>query len=108
MDQLLKTKEKVDLIIYLSDNESWADRSYSYGSSGTGLRTLFEQYRNKVNKNAKLVLLDLTPSQTTQAAPDSNILLIAGFNDKVFSIIPEFMKSNDPDFWISTISKVQL
>lgn len=108
MEQLLRTKEKVDLIIYLSDNESWADRQQYFGAAGTGLRSLFEQYRNKVNKNAKLVLLDLTPSTTTQAAPDSNILLIAGFNDKVFSIIPEFMKSNDPDFWISTISKVQL
>lgn len=99
IDNLLRTNTKVDTIIIISDNESWAGISRGYK---TGLVSLYEEYKKRF-PGVKMVLLDLTPNRTTQAAPDKDILLIAGFSDKIFSLIPEFIKNSSSDFWVEKI-----
>lgn len=101
---------KADTVIFLSDNQSWADfhnRGLRVGwSSGTGLAEEWKNYKNKVNKNAKIVLIDLQPYSTTQMPTDNDVLNVGGFNDSVMDVIANFIahKKN----WVESIENVQL
>jgi 60 kDa SS-A/Ro ribonucleoprotein len=94
-----------DLIVYVSDNESWADPQY-----GRGTAVMSEWKKFKVrNPKAKLVCIDITPNATTQADTDKDILNIGGFSDNVFSVIARFIeRGNDKDLWVKTIEAVKL
>jgi 60 kDa SS-A/Ro ribonucleoprotein len=70
--------EQGDLLIYVSDNESWADSS-PYRRK-TGVMTQWIHWRER-NPHSKLVCIDLTPYTHTQAHERSDILNIGGFSD---------------------------
>lgn len=97
---------KGDLIIYISDNESWVD-SAGYGR---GSKTMVEWKKFKArNPKAKLVCIDVTPNVTTQAQSDKDILNVGGFSDQVFDVIARFVENgNDRDLWVTTIESVTL
>ena len=96
---------KGDLVIYVSDNESWVDAG-NYRSTAT----MAEWNKFKIrNPKAKLVCVDVTPNGTTQAHDRSDILNVGGFSDSVFEVIYKFMEyGNDQDLWIKTIEEVKL
>jgi 60 kDa SS-A/Ro ribonucleoprotein len=89
MRHLNQTGAKSNLVIYVSDNESWADRGYSWSGGGTGLMTEWVAFKKR-NPQAKLVLIDLTPNTHSQAAADKDILRVGGFSDAVFDAIANF------------------
>ena len=64
--ELNRNKAKGDLVIFVSDNESWIDKSRRY-NPGTGVLAQWEEYRRR-NPHAKLVCIDLQPGATTQAS----------------------------------------
>jgi 60 kDa SS-A/Ro ribonucleoprotein len=103
-------KVKGDLVIYVSDNESWVDSTPStYGySRGTKVMEEWNKYKAR-NPKAKLVCIDVTPNKTTQAHNREDILNIGGFGDQVFDVIALFQKfGNSKDLWIQTIESVEL
>lgn len=96
---------KGDLVIYVSDNESWVD-SNRYRSTAT--MTEWNKFKAR-NPNAKLVCIDVTPNGTTQAHDRSDILNIGGFSDSCFEVIKIFTDiGNDKDLWIKTIESVKI
>jgi 60 kDa SS-A/Ro ribonucleoprotein len=96
---------KGDLVIYVSDNESWVD-SNRYRSTAT--MTEWNKFKLR-NPKAKLVCIDVTPNTTTQAHSRNDVLNIGGFSDSVFDVIYKFMEyGNDADLWINTIEQVKL
>jgi len=97
---------KGDLIVYVSDNESWIDgHGQGRGTATLAQWTLFKQR----NPQAKLVCVDLQPNATTQAPTRLDVLNIGGFSDAVFSLISEFNAStNAQDHWVNTIEKEQI
>ena len=103
-------KDKGDLVIYVSDNESWVDstpNSY-YASRGTKTMEEWNKYKAR-NPKAKLVCIDITPNKTTQAHNREDILNIGGFSDQVFDVIAQFQElGNSKDLWIQTIESVVL
>ncbi len=106
MRHLNDHKLKGDLVIYVSDNESWMDSVGTQGNS-RGSATM-EQWRlfQKRNPGAKLVCLDVQPTRTTQAPNGGDVLNIGGFTDSVFSVISDFCNNTlTPDHWISVIEK---
>lgn len=110
---LNRKNSKGDLVIYVSDNESWIDSGVGgvvYASYNRGTTTMTEWNQYKVrNPNAKLVCIDITPNGTTQAHDRSDIINIGGFSDNVFSVIEMFVKyGNNGNLWISEIEKVFL
>ena len=108
--QLNAENAKVDLMIYVSDNESWLDsRENNYRRSSV-TATQEEWRRLKARcPNAKMICIDLTPNGTTQAKSSNDILNVGGFSDKVFDVISRFIESNgDPEFWVKTIDAVNL
>jgi 60 kDa SS-A/Ro ribonucleoprotein len=95
------TKAKADLVIYVSDNESWVDGR----PVGKPTQTMLE-WNTLVARNpgAKLVCIDLQPSAHTQAKERQDILNVGGFSDRVFEVISAFaMGGLDQGHWVSVI-----
>jgi 60 kDa SS-A/Ro ribonucleoprotein len=109
--QLLNKRHATgDLIIYVSDNESWID-SPIYGRFGGGpTETLAEWARFKERSpQARMVCIDVQANATTQAAEREDILNIGGFSDVVFSLIAEFAEGRLSDgHWVGVIEAVTL
>ncbi len=106
-----------DLVIYISDNMSWADfaRSPSAGSHGVGAGTrptvMAEEWDlfSRRNPGAKLVLIDLQPYSSTQVQDRADVLNVGGFSDSVFDIVSLFAKGNlDAAHWVGAIEAVSL
>jgi 60 kDa SS-A/Ro ribonucleoprotein len=77
-----------DVVIILSDNQSWLD-ARSYGSTATTQAWADLKARNPT---AKLVCVDLQPYTNSQAAEGGDVLNIGGFSDAVFGLIADFTK----------------
>jgi 60 kDa SS-A/Ro ribonucleoprotein len=96
---------KGDLIIYVSDNQSWVDSSY-HGATAT--MTEWNKFKAR-NPKAKMVCIDITPNTTTQAHDREDILNVGGFSDQVFDVIARFVElGNNKDLWVKTIDSVTL
>jgi 60 kDa SS-A/Ro ribonucleoprotein len=108
--EMNRRKATGDLLIYVSDNESWVD-SPQYGRFGGGRTETLNQWAafKARNPNAKLVCIDLQSYATTQAPEREDVLNIGGFSDHVFDVIAEFARGTlSGDHWIGVIEKVSL
>jgi len=100
---LNQRKAKADLVIFVSDNESWVDQGRG---RGTALLAEWSEFRQR-NPKARLVCLDIQPNQTTQAGERADILNIGGFSDQVFEVISAFAAGQlEADHWIARIEAV--
>ncbi len=102
---LNKRKAIGDLIIYVSDNESWMD-SNRYGATTTMQE--WAQFKAR-NANAQMVCIDICPNATTQGKESADVLNIGGFSDQVFDVITEFAKGKlNADHWIGVIERIDV
>ena len=103
--KLNKEKAKVDLVVYVSDNESWMDKAR--GPSATATLEAWAELKQR-NPGARLVCLDVTPNRTTQAGNDRDILNIGGFSDQVFPLIASFARGElAGDQWVKSIEQLK-
>jgi 60 kDa SS-A/Ro ribonucleoprotein len=84
---LNKQQAKGDLVIYVSDNESWMDANL--GGRATQTMAEWDTFRRR-NPRAKLVCLDVQPYAHSQTKERADILNVGGFSDAVFEIIAQF------------------
>ena len=99
---LNRRKEKAELVLLVSDNESWIDAG-RYRSSATLVE--WERFRRR-NPGAKLICLDIQPYATSQAPEREDILNIGGFSDAVFSLIEHFAKGElHAEHWVGLIEQ---
>ncbi|TGR74826.1 RNA-binding protein, partial [Mesorhizobium sp. M2D.F.Ca.ET.223.01.1.1] len=83
--RLVREKAKVDLVVFVSDNQSWVDATQN---AHQGTATMQEWQKLKgLNPGAKLVCIDIQPYATTQAKGQADILNVGGFSDRVFDVI---------------------
>ena len=99
-----------DLVIYVSDYESWVDSPHYGGDGGGATETMREWSPFKQrNPNARMVCIDLQPYRTTQAAERKDILNIGGFSDQVFEIVAEFAAGRlTPEHWVGLIEQEEI
>ena len=98
-------KAKADLVLLVSDNQSWVDQGLG---RGTALLAEWSEFRHR-NPRARLVCLDVQPSDTTQAAEREDILNIGGFSDQVFEMISAFASGQlEADHWIGQIQAIRV
>ena len=104
--ELNRRKAKGDLVIYVSDNESWMDKR----GVGRGTETMAEWTDFKArNPRAKLVCIDIQPNAHTQAADREDILNVGGFSDAVFDVIAAFASGKSgAEHWVRVIEDVNL
>jgi 60 kDa SS-A/Ro ribonucleoprotein len=94
-----------DLIVFVSDNESWVDAGRG---RGTALMQEWSHFRQR-NPEARLICLDIQPYATTQAAERDDILNIGGFSDHVFEVMAAFAVGElEPDHWVARIEAVTI
>ena len=104
---LNREKADVDLVVIVSDNESWADDSQRWGAT-TSLMKEWDILKRRCPE-AKLVCLDIQPYTKAQARNRHDILNIGSFSDQVFSLIGSFAERGiGTDFWVEEIEKTPL
>jgi 60 kDa SS-A/Ro ribonucleoprotein len=105
-----------DLVIYVSDNQSWADFSRSGGQllsprgglAPTVMAEEWERFRKR-NRSAKLVLIDVQPYGSAQVSERADVLNVGGFADSVFDVVSLFAKGElDAEHWVGEIQNVAL
>ena len=105
---LNKTKAKGDLVIYVSDNESWFDGDRPRWGHSTSMAAEWQAYKAR-NPNAKLVCIDLTQAPTVQVKTDKSVLNIGGFSDAIWETITKFIEGMpSADHWVDTINSIAL
>jgi 60 kDa SS-A/Ro ribonucleoprotein len=95
----------VDLVVIVSDNESWID------AKRAGATQTMQEWGLLKSRcpRAKLVCIDLQPYGTTQAMERSDILNVGGFSDAVFSMVAAFAEDRlGPDHWVGEIERIPL
>ena len=96
--ELIAQRRPVDLVVMISDNESWisADGSQRYGR-GTDLMAQWQKLKAR-NPGAKLICWDIQPYTAVQAVNRADILNVGGVSDKVFDAIAAFAKGPTGSF----------
>lgn len=103
--QLNAKNAMADLVVYVSDNESWID-ARRHGATAT--MSEWQLFKRR-NPQAKLVCIDITPHATTQASEQVDVLNIGGFSDDVFKIIAAFAAGQlSAAHWLGEIEAVAL
>ncbi len=98
-------KASGDLVIYVSDYESWVDAGRG---RGTALMQEWSVFKSR-NPRAKLVCIDVQPHGTVQAQEREDILNVGGFSDQVFDVIAEFANGTlDADHWVGVIEALEV
>ena len=104
--KLNQQKAKGDLIIYVSDNESWIDSKTRHGATET-----MKQWKTfkKRNPQAKMICIDIQPYSTSQAVESDDIIHVGGFSDQVFRLISSVASGNtSKDFWVNQIKEIDV
>ena len=103
---LNRRRAKGDLVVFVSDNESWIDRRV--GFRGTAVMEEWTKYKRR-NPQAKLACIDIQPYGTTQAPERDDILNVGGFSDAVFTLLAAFACGQlHPDHWVGVIDGITL
>jgi 60 kDa SS-A/Ro ribonucleoprotein len=102
---LNRRKAQGDLVVYVSDNESWVD-----AGAGRGTATLQEwQAFLQRNPRARLACIDVQPYASTQAGEREDILNIGGFSDGVFDVLADFAAGRlASGHWVELIERIEL
>jgi 60 kDa SS-A/Ro ribonucleoprotein len=102
LEHLNRRKAKGDLVVFVSDNESWVDARR--GSSA--VMNEWQIFKSR-NPHARLACLDFVPNATTQASERDDILNIGGFSDTVFDLLSLFARGElSADHWVGEIEKL--
>ena len=109
LELLNKRRASGDLVIYVSDYESWIDAPH-YGRFGGSATKTMREWANFKQRNptARMVCIDVQPYGTVQAKERPDILNIGGFSDQVFAVIAEFARGElNADHWVGVIENVR-
>jgi len=99
-----------DLVVYVSDNESWVDspRHGQYGGSATETMRQWEAFKQR-SPQAKMVSIDLQPYGTVQAKERDDIANVGGFSDQVFRMIADVAQGGTTaGYWLRQVEAVEL
>ena len=97
LDLLNRRKAQGDLVIFVSDNESWVDTGAGRGTAMMREWNVFKQR----NPRARLACIDVQPYRTVQAQERADILNVGGFSDQVFDVIAEFAAGRlNAEHWV--------
>ena len=103
--ELNARRARGELVVVVSDNESWVDANVA---QGTATMREWNSFRAR-NPRARLVLIDLQPYSTTQAVDREDILNIGGFSDHVFEVVSQFAAGRlTSEHWMGEIESVAL
>ena len=98
---------KGNLVIFVSDNESWLDSRGPNRGDNPAQEEEWRKYKHR-NPGAKLVCIDIVPERHCQVKQRQDVLNVGGFSDNVFNVIAGFMESDSNDHWVDVIKSTNL
>jgi 60 kDa SS-A/Ro ribonucleoprotein len=102
LELLNRCKAKADLVVFVSDNESWVDAR----RGATAVMREWQVFKSRT-PGARLACLDFVPNATTQAGEREDILNIGGFSDAVFELLARFARGQlQSDHWVGEIERL--
>jgi 60 kDa SS-A/Ro ribonucleoprotein len=102
---LNQRKAEGDLVLYVSDNESWVD---ARAGRGTATMQEWSAFKRR-NPRAKMVCVDVQPYKTVQANGPADVLNVGGFSDEVFRVVADFAGGRlNADHWVGVVEAVAL
>lgn len=110
LEFLNRLRAQGDLVIYVSDNESWIDAPH-YGRFGGGATETMKEWASfrQRNPEARMVCIDAQPYGTVQAKERDDILNVGGFSDQVWDVIAEFARGGlNANHWIGVIESLAI
>lgn len=107
---LNRERRDVDLLVFVSDNQSWYDRGgWLHGHAGPTATAREWAELKKRCPRARQVRIDVQPYGTSQMPEDrADTLMVGGFSDSVFDVIAAYSRGSEPGFWVSEIEKLDL
>jgi 60 kDa SS-A/Ro ribonucleoprotein len=103
---------QVDLVVYVSDNESWIDARPWLGTAfGLGPTATMQQWQRLKQRcpKARMVCIDTMPLSSAQAIERPDILNVGGFSDAVFATVTAFAQGRiDAQHWVGEIERMPL
>ncbi len=105
LQQLNREQATVDVMVIVSDNESWADTR-----SGGATATMLQWAQLKARcPQAKLVCIDLQPTATSQTVEREDVLHVGGFSDAVFDLLANFAAEGaGATRWVEKIASIDV
>jgi len=110
LKHLNERREKGDLVIYVSDNESWVDSPCygRFGGSATETMVQWEAFKQR-SPSARMLAIDLQPYGTVQAKERDDIVNVGGFSDQVFQVIADVAAGRSTaGHWVQQIESIDL
>lgn len=106
--RLNQEKSKGDLVITVSDNQSWIDTQVPVGQAPTETMAQWQVFKLR-NPRSRMICIDLQPYATTQAVERDDIIHVGGFSDQVFSLIAQVASgAHAKDHWVKTIEAISI
>jgi len=104
---LNQQKAEGDLVVYVSDNQSWIETACHGARHGsTATMTQWELFKRR-NPKAKMVCIDIQPYGSTQAKESSDVTNVGGFSDQVFELMASVAEGKTSDgYWVKQIESV--
>jgi len=104
LKSLNQRKAKGDLVVFVSDNESWVDAR----RGSTAVMNEWQVFKSR-NPGARLACLDFVPNATTQAIEREDIFNVGGFSDTVFDLLSLFANGRlQADHWVGEVEKIAI
>lgn len=98
-------KAEGDVVIFISDYESWADPQYS---DKTAMQKEWDRFKRRC-PNAKLICIDLAPRTTSQVKNRDDTLHVGGMSDTVFDHVSKFVNDEfGGQHWVDYIEKIKI
>jgi 60 kDa SS-A/Ro ribonucleoprotein len=103
--RLNKEKAQVDLLVLVSDNESWRD---TRGGGATATMREWAAIKARCPR-ARMVCIDLQPVATSQTVERADVLHVGGFSDAVFELVAAFAaEGTSGTRWVEQIAAIEL
>jgi len=105
LEMLNKERCKVDMLVLVSDNQSWVDTR-----AGGGTETMHQWEALKVRcPQARMVCIDLQPYVTSQTVESKDVWHVGGFSDAVFDLLASVASDGtDARCWVERIEAITL
>jgi 60 kDa SS-A/Ro ribonucleoprotein len=105
LEWLNARKQRADLVIFVSDNQSWVD---ARNAGATEMMRQWSAFKAR-NRAAKLVCIDIQPYGTTQVQERDDVLNVGGFSDEVFAVVNAFAAGEmAPGHWVGKIEAIEI
>jgi 60 kDa SS-A/Ro ribonucleoprotein len=102
---LNREKAQADLVVLVSDNESWTDPVRGRGTATVQEWAAFKER----NPKARMVCIDIQPYATTQTQECDDVLNIGGFSDEVFKLLAVYAAGGlGADHWVGVIEETSI